>query len=364
MRRLVPLAMLLALATMAGRTLAAEPAISLEDIRNKAAIAADDRALVKTWMTQKIAGLLTVSDADRKIMVSAREAIIYEGRPQAGRSDAFVKAFGEEAIAALIDPATEGRAVSPDTRLNLVMTVAQLQRPEGIPFLCTALNKDPYPATRYWAAKGLSLVADTVADKTLVRAQADMAEAAEKAFQGDVPADEARWLLEMLGKFDLDKAHDVLADAVIRFVQTCPASDPVTAETLDTILSPGGALAKAYTRDTRGEAKSHILTAFATACVWIQPPTALSSLMTDINATMETITGEKIAFMISETPQVQQLSLVEWAEKLARDKKIPKRPALPPVIEQIVKEQLQDVTPPVPPTLPSTPLPMPAGGAK
>jgi hypothetical protein len=358
MRRIVPPVMLLVLATLTGRILAAEPVISLDELRAKTAISAEDRSVIKAWMAQKVAGLMTVSEADKKTMVSARESIVYEGRPQAGRSAEFIQAFGEEAIAALTDPATETRAVSPEARLNLVMAVAQLQRPEGVPFLCTALAKDPYPATRFWAARGLSLAADAVVEKNQVRTQSDMTDAAEKIFQGNVRAIEAKWLLDMLGKFDIDKAHDVLADAVVKFVQHSPANDPVTAETMDLVLKPDGPLAKAYSRESRPEAKSRILASYATVCVWLQPPTALANLMPDINASLEAITGEKIGFMISDTPQGQQLSLVEWAEKLVRDKKIAKRPALPKAVEDIVKEQKEEAI--QPPPAPPAPIPAPS----
>ncbi len=270
-------------------------------------------------------------------MVSARESIVLKAVRRPTGLAAFVQAFGEEAVTVLAD--ADRRAVSPDARLNLVMTFAQLQRVEAVPFLCNALTKEPYPATRYWAAKGLAMAADAVAEKSLPRTESDMAEAAEKAFDMEMsPAEAAMWLLEMLGKFDHEKAHDVLADAMIKFVQHNSAGDPMAAQVMDQALAPGGSLVKAYNRETRADAKSHILMALATACVWVQPPTALANLMPDINASLEAITGEKVGFLVSDDPTMQKLALMEWAERLFRDKMIPKRPALPQAIEDAVKE--------------------------
>jgi hypothetical protein len=233
------------------------------------------------------------------------------------------------------------------------MTVADLRRPEGVPLLVTALLKDPFAATRYWGAKGMDQVADVVVSRSLTNVQTDMVAAAEKAFASDMPAVQALPLLSMLGRVEVEKAHDVLADAVISFVQHNSAQDPVAAQVMDQVLS---GLEKAYSREVRPESKARLLTAYATMCVWVMPPAAANNLMPDLNSTLERITGDRVGFLPSDDPVIQKLSLLEWVERFVRDKKIPKRPAMPPSIDQAAKDALESSAAPAP----EAPIPAPA----
>jgi hypothetical protein len=198
----------------------------------------------------------------------------------------------------------------------------------------------------------MNLAADVIAQKSLPRLEQDMSEAAEKAFETDMPIVQATMLLEMLGKFEHEKAHDVLADSVVKFVQTHSAANPVAAQGMVQAVT---SLERAYTREVRPEGKARILTAYAAMCIWVSPPPALASLMPDLNASLEKITGENVKFLSSDEPVMQKLALLEWVEKLVRDKKIPKRPAMPSVIEETVKDFME--APPVvaPPTMPGAP---------
>jgi len=359
MRRLATLAVLTVL-VVAGRALAEAPP-SLESLHMKAAIASEDRQLIRQWLGPAVTNLAASTDVARRGMVEAREDILAEGRQDAGRSPAFQQAFGEEAIAALQDAAK--KAVSQDARLNIFMTVAGLRRLEGIPMLEEALVRDPYAASRYWAAKGLDLVADLVAEKNQPRIEQQMAESAEKALDAG-PTDLAVLaLFEMLSKFDHEKAHDVLADGVSQYVQRAQASDPVSVQVMMQAIT---GLERAYSREVRPEAKARILSAYAMMAAWIMPPLADTNLLPSLNASLEKITGDRVAFSQTDEPVVQKLAMMEWVEKLVRDKRIAKRPPLPPAIEEAVKAYLAPggapVAPapsPVPPP-PDQPTPIPA----
>jgi hypothetical protein len=73
-------------------------------------------------------------------------------------------------------------------------------------------------------------------------------------------------------------------------------------------------------------------------CAWIMPPVADRNLMPLINASLSKITGAKVEFPDTDDPVAQKLALLEWVEKLLQDKKIAKRPTLPPAIENAVKQ--------------------------
>ena len=362
MRRLAALAVL-AVLVVAGRALA-EAAPNLDSLHNKTTISAEDRQLIRQWLGPVVTNLMTSTDPAGRTMVEAREAILAEGRLDASRATAFQQAFGEEALVALQGAAK--KAVSQDARLNIFMAVAELRRLEGVAMLQEALVRDPYAASRYWAAKGLNLVADSVAEKNQPRIEQQMAEAAEKALE-TAPADlEVFALFEMLSKFDHEKAHDVLAAAVSQYVQKAQPSDPVSVQVMMQAIV---GLERAYSREVRPEAKARILSAYAMMAAWIMPPMADTNLLPSLNASLERITGDKVAFVPTDEPVVQKLAMMEWVEKLVRDKRIPKRPPLPPVIEEAVQAYLapggEAVAPapgPVVPSLIPPPPAPPAGG--
>jgi len=335
MRRVALVAVLVGLAVLAPavRSQAQQVTGTLEALRDKPAISDDERQQIRRWVAAVVNTLVTSQDADRRGMVAAREAIVTEGRKDATRSPAFLDAFGPEAVAAIKDGLS--RAVGQDARVNLLMAAADLRRIEGIPLLQTAIEKEPYAASRYWAARGLAMVADDVVAKTLPRIEAEVAESIGRALESETSTVVLLQMFDTLGRFDHEKAHDVLADGATKLVQRSSASDSVAVQIMDGAVK---ALQRAYAREARPEIKQHILMAYATMCVWVMPPAADPALMSDLNASIEQITGEKVGFNPAEDPVLQKLSLLEWVERFVRDKRIPKRPAMPPAVESAVKE--------------------------
>jgi hypothetical protein len=300
----------------------------LEGLRSKPSLTDADRAQLRQWLTQTVNAVATNTDADRR----GQLVVLGEVRG-GGQSPAFRQVLAEELVNAVKN--AEKRAVSQEARVNLFMAVAELKAPEGIPLLVAALEKDPYQASRYWAARGLDMAADAVAEKAVARLEQDMSAAAVKAFDTDLPSVSAYLLLSMLGKFDVEAAHDALADCVIKFVQRTPASDPIAAQAY---IGAIATLKKAYAKEVRPEGKARVLTAVAYLCAWLMPPTADPSVMANLNAALKEITGEDVGYPVTADPVNEKLALMEWAEKLYRDKKIPKRPTLPAAVEDSVKE--------------------------
>jgi hypothetical protein len=331
MKRLALVAVLMLL-VVGGRAMAQQGA-SLEGLRSKTALTEADRTELRRWLTQTVNTMITSADPDRRGMIAARDSILSEVRAAGSQSPALRQVMAEELVKVAKD--AEKRAVSQEARVNLMMTVSELRAPEGVPFLAVALEKDPYPASRYWAARGLDLAADAIVEKVSVRLEQEMSAAANKAFDADIPYVEAVLLLEMLGKFDSEAAHDAMVDAVIKFVQRAPASDPIAAQAY---IGAVASLKKAYAKEVRPEGKARVLTAYAWFCAWLMPPVADPSLMVALNASLEEITGEKVGYPTTADPVNEKLALMDWAEKLYRDKKIPKRPALPVVVEDAVKK--------------------------
>ncbi|MBE3069593.1 MAG: hypothetical protein IMZ66_05085 [Planctomycetes bacterium] len=331
MRRVAWLAILMVLAlTTRG---VAQQVGTIENLREKPNITPEDRDQIRRWVDAVAKALATNTDPDRRGMVSARNNLIYEGRPGPGRSPAFSQAFAEEAVAALT--ATEKKAISQEARVNLLMVVAELRSLDGIPMLRTALEKDPYQASRYWAAKGLLLVAPEIMKKVDPRKEAEISDSIEKILDSETSSLILLQAIETLGLFEHDRAHDVLATAVTRIATRWSAADAVVARMLDEAVP---ALEKAYAREVRPQAKTQLLTAYATLCVWLIPPLADNRLMANLNASLEKITGEKVGFVATDDDVMQKLALLEWAERLVKTKRIPKRPAMPPVVEEVVKE--------------------------
>ena len=342
MRRamIVALVVLLAIAGQARAQLS-----GIDALRSKASLSDADRQQLYQILTKAVDAMVTNTEPDRRGMVASREAIVAEAKNEANQSASFKQAYGDEAVHALKD--AEKKAVSAEARVNLLMVLAELKRPEALPIFITALDHDPYDASRYWAARGLSMTADVVVERSLGRQEQDMCDAAAKVFQGDLPDVMAMQLFEMLGKFDSDRAHDVLVDAATRYVQHASAGNQIVARSLVGVVA---SLERAYTREVRPEAKPRLLGALAVLCAWIMPPVGEPTLMPRLNATLELITGQKVGFSATDEPTWQKLSLMEWVEKLYREKRIAKRPPLPPAVESVAK------------SLQQAPAPAPAGG--
>ena len=330
MRRFASVAVLMVL-LLAAQCLA-QPVGSLEDLRDKGNITEADRQRIRGWIEAAVKTMLTSTDPSRRGMVVARDSIIYEVTG-GSRTPAFVDAFNEEAMAALT--AAEKNAISQEARVNFLMIVAQLRTLAGVAILRTALEKDPYPASRYWAAKGLALVAPVIRERVAPRLEAEISETIEKVLDRETSKVTLLQLMDALGQFDHERAHDVFGPAIGKIATRMSASDPVVAQLLG-----GGvrSLEKAYAREVRPEGKKTLLMAYATLCVWIIPPVADANLMADLNASLEKITGQKVAFVATDDDVMQKLALLEWVEKLLKAKQIPRRPSMPPGIEATVKE--------------------------
>ncbi|HUU90046.1 MAG TPA: hypothetical protein VM238_02420 [Phycisphaerae bacterium] len=305
---------------------------TLEDLRDKGNITENDRRRIRVWLDAAIKAMLTSTDPTRRGMVAARDNIVYESTG-GSRSAAFVAAYNEEAVAAL--KAAETNAVSQEARVNFLMTVALLRTTEGVAILRTALEKDPYAASRYWGAKGLALVAPVIKEKVVPRLEAEIADSIEKVLDREMSKVTLLQLMDTLGQFDHERAHDVLAPAIGKIATRFSASDPVVAQILAVAVR---SLERAYAREVRPDGKKAVLMAYATLCVWIIPPVADPNLMADVNASLEKITGQKVGFAASDDAVMQKLALLEWVEKLFKAKQIPQRPSMPPGIEATVKE--------------------------
>jgi hypothetical protein len=331
---------MLAVLVLASRGLA-QTAGTIENLREKAAITEQDRQQIRAWVTAAANAVVTNADPDRRGMIAARDAILNEGRKE-GRSAAYYQAFGDEAIAALKD--AEKKAVSQDARVNLMMAVAELRRMEGIDILRTALEKDPYAAVRYWAAKGLAMAADVVLERNAPRIEAEIADSIAKVIDNETAGVTLYFLFEALGRFDHDKSHDALADAAAKYVMRVNAADPIASQTIDGIIK---SLEKAYGLEARPDAKARVLSAYATLCAWIMPAKdEPDPLFIAINASLEKITGEKVGFVAADGAVLQKLALLEWVEKFVKEKRIPRRPSLPPAIERAAKDAAGSATAP------------------
>ncbi len=330
MKRSTSVAALMVL-ILAARCLA-QPVGTLEDLRDKANITEADRQRIRAWVQATVKAMLTNTDSTRRGMVVARDNIVYEATG-GSRAPAFVDAFNEEALGVL--KASEKTAISQEARVNYLMTVAKLRTTEGVGILRTALEKDPYPASRYWAAKGLALVAPVIREKVVPRLEAEIAGTIEKVLDRETSKVTLLQLMIALGQFDHERAHDVMAPGIGKLATRLSASDPVVAQMLAGAVR---ALEQAYAKEVRPEGKKTVLMAYAMLCVWIIPPVADTNLMADLNASLEKITGQKAGFVGTDDEVMQKLALLGWVEKLLKAKQIPKRPAMPPGIEATVKE--------------------------
>jgi hypothetical protein len=206
-----------------------------------------------------------------------------------------------------------------------------------------ALVEDPFPASRYWAAKGLATLAPKIVEQVVPSLEREIAVAIEKALQNPQPVMVLMPLFQALGTFDHEQAHDVLAAGLIAKAKDMDMSDPLVQKLVsDAVRS----LERAYSREVRPEAKKQLLLAYATLCTHVMPPPPVPDtappagygrLMAELNASLEKLTGEDVGFEATEPLALQQLSLLEWVERLVRTKQIDARPAMPAEVEAAVK---------------------------
>ena len=317
----------------------AQVTVDLGDVRQKSSLTADDRSRIQAYAQQAVQTMLTNTDPDRRGMVAAREHILEEVQSAENRTEAYRQAFAEETLAVLAK--TAEKAVSQPARVNFVMILARLQVIEAAPLLQSALA-DPYPASQYWAAKGLAMLAPKIVARVVPRLEGEIADSIEKMLQTRQPTMVLIQLFDALGKFDHERAHDVLAGGVVQVAKGLDASDPVVRRMVSEAIR---SLERAYSREVRPDAKKNLLLAYAALCAHIMPPIDVSPvpagyarLMAELNASLEQITGEDVGFESSDPLALQKLALLEWVERLARTKRIPKRPEMPAAVEQAVKD--------------------------
>ncbi len=323
---------------------------NLAELRQKDSISQSEREGLRAAIEQMVQAMLTNTDPDRRGMVAAREGLLQEVEDANGRTDGYRRAFAEELLAVL--KKADKRAVSQVARVNFMMVVARLRSIEAAELLQSALAKDPYPASRYWAAKGLAMLAPKIVEGVVPRLEAEIAETVSKVLVSETSVPTLLLLFEALGRFDHERAHDVLAAGVIQVAQRTDVADPLAARLWSQVIR---ALERAYAREVRPEAKKQILMAYATMCAQILPPTDvevpppdLTRLMTDLDASLQKITGESVGFAATDPQPLQKLALLEWVERLVRTKQIPRRPPLPKVVEEAVEG--------------ASPAPSPGGG--
>ncbi len=320
----------------AAPALRAQPIGSLDNLHTQTTISESDREQVRAWLRPLIADLVAVGDPELRRMTRARRAIVAEGRPDPNLSPAFLQAYGEEAVASL--RAALRQAISQEARVNILMTLIELRRPAAVPVFLKVLQDDPYPATRYVAAKGLSTLAPVIVERVMPRVETAIAQGLENPLRKETDGLLLYHLFETLGRFDAEQAHDVLAVGVGRAAMRLDASKPTGAWALGAAVR---ALEEAYTTEVRPDAKRRLLMAYAMLCAWIMPPTADSGLMTALNASLEQITTDRVGFAAGLDQDTQKLALMEWIEKLVRDERIPARPMLPPAIQQAAEKALK-----------------------
>ncbi len=313
----------------------------LTDVREKSSLTANDRSRIQDFITTTVRAMLTNTDPDRRGMVAARNNLLAEVQSTEGRTEAYRRAFAEEAVKVLEKAADQ--AVSQPARVNYVMVLADLQSFDAAPLLQTALAEDPYAGSRYWAAKGLAKLAPKIVQRVVPSLEREIAASIEKALQKPQPVPVLIELFNALGTFDHDGAQDVLAAGVSDKAKDLAMSDPLAQKMVSDVVR---LLERAYSREVRPEAKKRILLAYATLCTHIlppppepdtPPPAGYSRLMTELNASLERITGEDVGFEATESLPLQQLALLEWVERLARTKRIDQRPDMPAAVDAAVE---------------------------
>jgi len=313
----------------------------LEEVRQKSTLTETDRSRIRAFVQRTVRAMLTNTDPDQQGMVRARRALLEEVRNSEISTEAYRRAFAEIALDVL--QKADDKAVSQPARVNFVMTLAGLQVIESAPLLESVLAEDPYPASRYRAAKGLARLAPKIVQSGGPRMEGEVAESIDKALQQRQPIPVLMQLFEAVGAFDHPRAHDTLASGVVKVAGRLDASDPVARKmVLDVIPS----LERAYAREVRPEAKKDLLLAYAALCTHVMPPldvspppAGYSRLMTNLNASLEKITGEDVGFDSTDPLPLQQLSLLEWVERLVRTRQIPRRPEMPPAVEEAVRKR-------------------------
>jgi len=313
----------------------------LGSIRQQTSFSDSDRRRIRQLVDDAVQAMLADTEPDRSKTVGARQMILKEAQSADVSTPEYRQVFAEETLAVFKE--AEARAVSQPVRVNFMMTLAGLGAEGAVPFFQAAIEKDPYQASRYWAAKGLAMLAPKIVERVMPRAEASIAETVKAVLPKEASTMVLLHLFEALGRFGHEQAHDVLAQGAVQVAGQTDVTDPVGARLWSDLIR---SLERAYEREVRPEAKTSILMAYATMCAEIMPPVeaeqapeAYSRLMVELNASLEKILGESQGFAATDPLALQKLALLEWVENLVRTKRIAKRPALPKAVEDAVKQE-------------------------
>ncbi|MBL7140149.1 MAG: hypothetical protein ISS74_04500 [Planctomycetes bacterium] len=308
---------------------------NLNEIRQRDFISQGDRDTIRRFVEELVRKMLTDTSEDRSGMIAGRQRLLSEALRAGVSTQAFRQAFAEVTLEVLKE--NTKKAVSLAARVNFLMVAAQLGLLDAAPLLRSSLENDPYPASQYWAARGLALLAPKIVESVAPRLEAEIADSIKKVLKPQTSPFVLAQLFDALGRFDHEQAHDVLADGAVFLVKTTNAAEPVIARLQSDVIK---SVERAYEHEVRPEAKQGLLFALVTMCAWLEPAEDDPRLTTELNATLMKLTGADAGYSPRDPPRLQKLALMEWIERLIRDKRITKRPDLPPAIEEAVKREV------------------------
>jgi len=338
MKRLAPV---IALGLLVAVPCMAQIAGDLGGVRQQTSLTDSDRRRIRQFVEDAVQAMLADTKPDKAQTAAARQAILNEVQSQDLSTPEYRRVFAEVTIEVLTE--AESRLVSQPVRVNYMMVLAGLGSVDAVPLLSQAVEKDPYQASRYWAAKGLAVLAPVIVDRVMPRAEASIAQTAKAVLAKEASTMVLLHLFDALGRFSHEQANDVLAQGATDVAQRADVSDPIGARLWSDLIR---SLERTYEREVRPEAKTAVLTAYATMCTQINPPLnaeqvpeSYNRVMVQLNASLEKILGESRGFSATEPLALQKLALLEWVEALVKTDRIPKRPPLPKAVEEAVREQ-------------------------
>jgi len=308
---------------------------NLSDIRQRESIGSGDEATIRQFVEELVRKMLTDPSEDRSGMISARQRLLSEALRPGVSTEAFRQAFARITVDVL--KANDKKAVSQAARVNFLMVAAQLGQLDAVPLLRSALEVDPYPASRYWAARGLAMLAPKIVEGVVPRLEAEIAESIQKVLKPGISPLILAPLFEALGQFDHEQAHDVLAEGAVFLAQNTNPSGPVLEHLWSNAIK---SLSRAYEHEVRPEAKQRLLYGLATLCTYAEPTPGNPRLGVELNAALMQLTGTDVGYSPRDAAVLQKLALMDWVERLIRDKRITKRPPLPQVMEEAVRREV------------------------
>jgi len=314
---------------------------NLNEIRQRDSIGPGDEGTIRQFVEELARKMLTDTSEDRSGMISARQRLLSEALRPGVSTEAFRQAFARITVDVLKQ--NDKKAVSQAARVNLLMVAAQLGQLNAVPVLRSALENDPYSASRYWAARGLAMLAPKIVENVVPRLEAEIAESIQKALKPGVSPLVLEPLFEALGRFDHEQAHDVLAEGAVFLAQNTDPSDAVVERLWSNVIK---SVARAYEHEVRPDAKQRLLYALAAMGTNLAPTPDGPRLGVELNAALMQLTGKEVGYSPRDSAVLQRLALMEWVEQLVRDNRITKRPPLPKAMEEAIQREVAPGTAP------------------